>query len=120
MADVSDHFRGSGFAIFANLLQNEGIEVRAIPAPTGGSRKFADRMNAFAQKEGLPGWATLAQGRGWNDRGRRSIARPSGRRGPNVRTNWGWTWACRLLLAGKAESLNGGGPRPARSATSLA
>ncbi len=55
MADVSEHFRGSGFAIFANLLQNEGTEVRAIPAPTGGSRKFADRMNAFAQKEGLPG-----------------------------------------------------------------
>ena len=55
MQDVSDHFRGSGFAIFANLLQNEGTEVRAIPAPTGGSRKFADRMNAFAQKEGLPG-----------------------------------------------------------------
>ncbi|AWD22809.1 aspartate--tRNA ligase [Fuscovulum blasticum] len=55
MQDVSEHFRGSGFAIFANLLQNEGTEVRAIPAPTGGSRKFADRMNAFAQKEGLPG-----------------------------------------------------------------
>ncbi|MDQ2064801.1 aspartate--tRNA ligase [Xinfangfangia sp. CPCC 101601] len=55
MQDVSEHFRGSGFAIFANLLNNEGTEVRAIPAPTGGSRKFADRMNAFAQKEGLPG-----------------------------------------------------------------
>ena len=55
MQDVSEHFRGSGFAIFANVLQNEGTEVRAIPAPTGGSRKFADRMNAFAQKEGLPG-----------------------------------------------------------------
>jgi aspartyl-tRNA synthetase len=55
MADVSDHFRGSGFAIFAKLLETEGNEVRAIPAPTGGSRKFADRMNAFAQKEGLPG-----------------------------------------------------------------
>jgi aspartyl-tRNA synthetase len=36
-------------------LETEGNEVRAIPAPTGGSRKFADRMNAFAQKEGLPG-----------------------------------------------------------------
>ncbi|QYK41230.1 MAG: aspartate--tRNA ligase [Paracoccaceae bacterium] len=55
MQDVSDHFRGSGFAIFAKLLEQEGNEVRAIPAPTGGSRKFADRMNAFAQKEGLPG-----------------------------------------------------------------
>ncbi|MFE3839286.1 aspartate--tRNA ligase [Pseudogemmobacter sonorensis] len=55
MVDVSEHFRGSGFAIFASLLENEGTEIRAIPAPTGGSRKFADRMNAFAQKEGLPG-----------------------------------------------------------------
>ncbi len=55
MQVVSDHFRGSGFAIFAKLLEQEGTEVRAIPAPGGGSRKFADRMNAFAQKEGLPG-----------------------------------------------------------------
>ncbi|MFM2354710.1 MAG: hypothetical protein RLZZ528_446 [Pseudomonadota bacterium] len=55
MQVVSEHFRGSGFAIFAKLLENEGTEVRAIPAPGGGSRKFADRMNAFAQKEGLPG-----------------------------------------------------------------
>ena len=55
MQDVSQHFAGSGFAIFAKLLEQEGTEVRAIPAPTGGSRKFCDRMNAFAQKEGLPG-----------------------------------------------------------------
>ena len=55
MQDVSEHFRGSGFAIFAKLLENEGTEVRAIPAPTGGSRKFCDRMNAYAQSQGLPG-----------------------------------------------------------------
>ena len=55
MQDVSAHFAGSGFAIFAKLLEQDGNEVRAIPAPTGGSRKFCDRMNAFAQKEGLPG-----------------------------------------------------------------
>ena len=55
MQIVSEHFRGSGFAIFAKLLENEGTQVRAIPAPGGGSRKFCDRMNAFAQKEGLPG-----------------------------------------------------------------
>ena len=55
MQDVSEHFRGSGFAIFAKLLEQEGTEVRAIPAPKGGSRKFCDRMNAYAQKEGLPG-----------------------------------------------------------------
>jgi len=55
MQDCSDHFRGSGFAIFAKLLEQDGTEVRAIPAPGGGSRKFCDRMNSFAQKEGLPG-----------------------------------------------------------------
>ena len=55
MQIVTEHFRGSGFAVFAKLLEQEGTEVRAIPAPKGGSRKFCDRMNAFAQKEGLPG-----------------------------------------------------------------
>ena len=55
MQDVSEHFRGSGFAIFAKLLEQDGTQIRAIPAPGGGSRKFCDRMNAFAQKEGLPG-----------------------------------------------------------------
>ena len=55
MQVVSEHFAGSGFAIFAKLLEQDGTEIRAIPAPTGGSRKFCDRMNAFAQKEGLPG-----------------------------------------------------------------
>jgi aspartyl-tRNA synthetase len=60
MQDVSDHFRASGFAIFAKLLEQDGNEVRAIPAPKGPSgepvgRKFCDRMNAFAQQQGLPG-----------------------------------------------------------------
>ncbi len=55
MQRVSEHFAGSGFAIFAKLLETDGNEIRAIPAPGGGSRKFCDRMNAFAQKEGLPG-----------------------------------------------------------------
>jgi aspartyl-tRNA synthetase len=55
MQDVSEHFRGGGFAIFARLLEQEGTEVRAIPAPGGGSRKFCDRMNGWAQREGLPG-----------------------------------------------------------------
>ena len=65
MEIVSEHFRGSGFAIFANLLEQEGTEIRAIPAPTGGSRKFCDRMNAFAQKEGLPGMGYIF----WRDNG---------------------------------------------------
>ncbi len=55
MQNVSEHFRNSGFAIFSNILEKDGTEIRAIPAPGGGSRKFCDRMNSFAQKEGLPG-----------------------------------------------------------------
>ncbi|MDP2080747.1 MAG: aspartate--tRNA ligase [Pseudotabrizicola sp.] len=55
MQIVSDHFAGSGFAVFAKLLEQEGTQIRAIPAPKGGSRKFCDRMNAFAQQQGLPG-----------------------------------------------------------------
>jgi aspartyl-tRNA synthetase len=67
MQIVSDHFRGSGFAIFAKLLEQDGTQIRAIPAPGGGSRKFCDRLNAFAQKEGLPGmgyifWREGAEG----------------------------------------------------------
>ncbi|PKP74282.1 MAG: aspartate--tRNA ligase [Alphaproteobacteria bacterium HGW-Alphaproteobacteria-6] len=55
MQVVSEHFAGSGFAIFAKLLEEAGTQIRAIPAPGGGSRKFCDRMNAFAQGQGLPG-----------------------------------------------------------------
>src|SRR5277367_2777606 len=55
MQDVSEHFRGSGFKIFARLLEIEKNEVWAIPATGGGQRTFADRMNAWAQGEGQPG-----------------------------------------------------------------
>ena len=55
MQIVSDIFRDSGFAVFANILKNHGTEIKAIPAPGGGSRNFCDRMNSYAQKEGLPG-----------------------------------------------------------------
>ena len=65
MEVVSEHFAGSGFKIFANLLENVGTEIRAIPARTGGSRKFCDRMNKFAQQEGLPGMGYIF----WRDQG---------------------------------------------------
>jgi aspartyl-tRNA synthetase len=55
MQNVSEHFRGSGFKVFARLLESEKNEVWAIPAPGGGQRTFADRMNAWAQGEGQPG-----------------------------------------------------------------
>jgi len=56
MENVSAHFRDSGFKVFANILAADSrAEVWAIPAKTGGSRAFCDRMNAWAQKEGQPG-----------------------------------------------------------------
>ncbi|MFG1213235.1 aspartate--tRNA ligase [Xanthobacter flavus] len=55
MQNVSDHFRGSGFKVFARMLEVEKNEVWAIPGPGGGSRAFCDRMNSWAQSEGQPG-----------------------------------------------------------------
>ena len=74
MQDCSEHFRGSGFAIFAKLLEQDGTEIRAIPAPGGGSRKFCDRMNAFAQKEGLPGMGYIF----WREKTADSVAQELG------------------------------------------
>jgi aspartyl-tRNA synthetase len=53
--DVSEHFRGSGFKVFARMLEDPKNQVWAIPAPGGGSRAFCDRMNSWAQGEGQPG-----------------------------------------------------------------
>jgi aspartyl-tRNA synthetase len=56
MQDVSESFRGSGFKVFARILEtNPKAAVWALPAPGGGSRAFCDRMNSWAQGEGQPG-----------------------------------------------------------------
>ncbi len=56
MEDVTEHFRGSGFKVFAGMIEkNDAVRVYAIPAKTGGSRAFCDRMNAWAQDQGQPG-----------------------------------------------------------------
>ncbi|MBL8573686.1 MAG: aspartate--tRNA ligase [Hyphomicrobiaceae bacterium] len=55
MQDVSAHFAGSGFKVFARMLEDGKNKVWAIPAPKGGSRAFCDRMNSWAQGEGQPG-----------------------------------------------------------------
>jgi aspartyl-tRNA synthetase len=68
MTDVSQHFRGSGFKVFAGMLEKDPkARVWAIPAPGGGSRAFCDRMNNWAIKEGQPGlgyifWRGPAEG----------------------------------------------------------
>jgi aspartyl-tRNA synthetase len=55
MQEVSEHFRGSGFKVFARMLEDPKNQVWGIPAPGGGSRAFCDRMNSWAQGEGQPG-----------------------------------------------------------------
>lgn len=56
MQAVTDHFAGSGFKIFAGMIEKDPkVEVWGIPAKTGGSRAFCDRMNSWAQQQGQPG-----------------------------------------------------------------
>jgi len=68
MQEVSDHFRDSGFKVFANILsQDSQAEIWAIPAKGGGSRAFCDKMNSWAQAQGQPGlgyifWRAAADG----------------------------------------------------------
>ena len=56
ITDVSEHFRGSGFGLFAGLIE-KGAVVRAVPAPGTAekSRKFFDDMNEWARAEGFAG-----------------------------------------------------------------
>ncbi len=56
MSDATDTFRGSGFKVFAGMIEkNDNVRVYAMPAKGGGSRAFCDRMNSWAQGEGQPG-----------------------------------------------------------------
>ena len=56
MEDATEHFRGSGFKVFAGMIEMDvNTRIWAIPAKSGGSRAFCDRMNAWAQAEGQPG-----------------------------------------------------------------
>ncbi|WMS42264.1 aspartate--tRNA ligase [Acuticoccus sp. MNP-M23] len=56
MEDVTQHFAGSGFKVFAGMIEADPkVRVWAIPAKTGGSRAFCDRMNSWAQSQGQKG-----------------------------------------------------------------
>ena len=61
--DVTEHFRDSGFSIFAKAVAS-GSVVRAVPGPGCGSRAFADKMNSWAQGEGAPGMGYIIYGEG--------------------------------------------------------
>jgi aspartyl-tRNA synthetase len=56
ITDVTGHFAGSGFGLFAKIAASGGI-VRAIPAPGAGGnpRSFFDKLNEWARAEGSGG-----------------------------------------------------------------
>jgi aspartyl-tRNA synthetase len=61
MQDVTEHFRGSGFKIFAGMIDMDvNTRIWAIPAPGAGSRAFCDRMNAWAISEGQRGMGYIS------------------------------------------------------------
>ncbi|MGR4000791.1 MAG: aspartate--tRNA ligase [Alphaproteobacteria bacterium] len=53
MVDVSEVFAGSGFRMFADLVEGGGV-VRCIRVG-GQSRSFCDKMNVWARGEGMAG-----------------------------------------------------------------
>jgi aspartyl-tRNA synthetase len=60
MQDVTEHFRGSGFKIFAGMIEMDvNTRVWAISGKGGGSRAVCDRLNSWAQGEGQPGMAYI-------------------------------------------------------------
>jgi aspartyl-tRNA synthetase len=56
ISDVTQHFAGSGFGLFARIADSGGV-VRAIPAPGAASqpRSFFDKLNEWARAEGAGG-----------------------------------------------------------------
>jgi aspartyl-tRNA synthetase len=56
IADVTEPFRGSGFGLFAKLV-DKGAVVRAIPAPgaAGQPRSWFDKLNDWARENGAGG-----------------------------------------------------------------
>jgi aspartyl-tRNA synthetase len=54
--DVTQHFAGSGFGLFAKIAASGGV-VRAIPAPGAGGnpRSFFDKLNEWAREQGAGG-----------------------------------------------------------------
>src|SRR5262249_44509885 len=78
MHDVTNVFRDSKFGLFAKKIATDPlVRVWAIPAPTGGSRAFLDRMDSWAKSEGQPGLGYIFW-RDGDDAGAGPIARNLG------------------------------------------
>ena len=91
ISDVGEHFKGSGFGLFAGIVEKGGV-VRAVPAPGTAekSRKFFDDMNEWARSEGFAGlgYATRKGGE-WGG----PIAKNHGEEGMNRARRRAWASA---------------------------
>ena len=56
VTDVTAHFAGSGFGLFARIAASGGI-IRAVPAPgtAANPRRFFDKLNEWAREQGAGG-----------------------------------------------------------------
>ena len=56
VTDVTEHFAGSGFGLFAKIAASGGV-VRAVAAPGTGAnpRSFFDKLNEWAREQGAGG-----------------------------------------------------------------
>jgi aspartyl-tRNA synthetase len=65
LSDVTEVFRGSGFAAFAGAIERGAI-VRGlrVPGAVAQPRSFFDKLNQWAREQGAPGlgYVTLAEG----------------------------------------------------------
>jgi aspartyl-tRNA synthetase len=65
IADVTEVFRASGFAVFAGAIE-QGAIVRGLRAPGAAAqpRSFFDKLNQWAREQGAPGlgYVVLAEG----------------------------------------------------------
>jgi aspartyl-tRNA synthetase len=64
--DVTEVFRGSGFAVFASAISDRRAVVSAVRAPGAAAqpRSFFDKLNQWARDHGAPGlgYVVLAEG----------------------------------------------------------
>ena len=109
ITDVGEHFKGSGFGLFAGLVE-KGAVVRAVPAPGTAekSRKFFDDMNEWARSEGFAGlgYATRKGGE-WGG----PIAKNHGEEGMDRAGRGDGPWPRRRHLLRRRQGRGGGEAR---------
>jgi aspartyl-tRNA synthetase len=73
IADVTAHYAGSGFGLFARIAASDGI-VCAVPAPGAASqlRSFFEKLMNGRARRARAGWAISFTS--WTDRRARSVA----------------------------------------------